>query len=280
MFLIIFALVCFSAAEELGHKHKKFCPYDRLLVATRDNVMPPGTQLNYYDANFAIATSFGCGRLYNSSWPAYIRVKANEWLENLTGINWLAGTPRGDGSYVRAEGLFFPFVYGYDFKYRIHSDKVDCKETKPDENWIIFNTGYLVGFASSGTFPGGALKGKNYTAGQIVSYTEYNFLNEDKQDKWATDSPKWRQRTIIRSRQPGHNVLNLIGQADQNVYEELEDQATGEIGLAAFTVSVSNSSFWNPGGPLIQSTRNVMTWPQVQRSKTPLPSSTPCPVPN
>ncbi len=253
----------------------KFCPYKRILVATRDNVIPPGVQADFRDENFAIAQSFGCGRLYDSSWPAFIKEKSREWLLYLTGIDWTNGIPAGDGGYTRPEGIYFPFVYGYDFLYRIQSDRVNCKETKPDFNWFIFNSGYLAVHTTSGIYPGGVLAGTTYRAGEIISYTEYNFLNEDRQDKWATDNPKWRQRVIIRSRQPGHSTPNSLGGTDQQVYEELVDVATGDIGFSSFSVTNTNTSRW--ADPVtIQSTRNVMTWPHVQTYPTPFPSLDPC----
>lgn len=281
MIHLIFALFWFASAEELhkDHHHNKFCPYTRRLHALRDNVIPPGTQYNFQDINFAVALSFGCGRLYNASWPAFILKASNDYLMGQFGINWTAGTAVGGGVYVRPEGVYFPYVYGTDFMYRIMSDMVDCKETKPDNNWFIFNTGYLVRHSVAGVYPGGAMNGTTYQVGDIISYTEYNYLNEDKQDKWATDSPKWRQRVIIKSRQPGHSTVNSLGGTDVQVYEELVDQSNGQIGFSSFSVTNTNASRWSGDNHLIQSTRNTMTWPHSQTYPTPMPSQNPCPAP-
>jgi hypothetical protein len=257
------------------------CPYKFEVHANRDNVMPPGTQLNYYDTNYNVALSFGCGRLYNASWPAYITAKANDWIVQLTGIDWVnSGTPRGDGSYVRPEGLFFPFVYGHDFKYRVHHFFVDCVDTAHQRNQFIFNSGMLLVMFNTGVFPGGSLKGYPWQPNDILGLSEYNFLNEDHQDKWTNEANHWRRKVIIRSRQPSHNLYNLFHGAEQFVYEELLDEETGEIGFSTFGVSLSNSSLWTPGSlppnTIVQSTRNTMTWPHVQAPIVPYPSLAPC----
>lgn len=287
MMFLIFALAVLASANQLSGDNSdpthdngqgNFCPYDRLLLATRDNVIPPGTQAVFFDANFTIAQTFGCGRLYNSSWPAKIAQDANNWLIAQFGIDWLAGTPLNNGAYNRAEGLFFPFVYGYDFMYRIQSDKVNCVETKGNNNWFIFNTGYIVRFYGSGVFPGGVMAGTTWGAGNLVSYTEYNYLNEERQDMWETTDRRWRQKVIIRSRQPAVSVINSMGLADQHVYEELVDEV-GNVGFSQFSVASTNTSRWVPGGPVHQTTRNVQTWSRIQTYPSPFPSQAPCPAP-
>jgi len=272
--LAFLAILCFASV--FAASPKKHCPYDRILVATKDVQAQSNVVNNVLDANFNRTLSFACGRLYDSTWPAFIRTEANAWLLGLTGINWTAGAALGNGAYARPEGLFFPFVNGDDFAYRIQSDRVDCKETKGDYNWIVFNTGYIALFTTNGTFPGGALAGQPFVNGYLVSYTEYNFLNEDKQHKWGTTHKNWRQKVIIRSRQPGTNFPNSAGFMDQHVYEELVDE-NGVIGFSAFSVSTTNQTWID--NSYVQSTRNVMTWPRLQRYRNPAPAPIPCPAP-
>ncbi|CAK7994618.1 Hypothetical protein POVR1_LOCUS142 [uncultured virus] len=275
IFVPIFALLFLGLAEE--HTSGQYCPYTRELHANRDNVIPPGGQADFFDENFTVALTFGCGRLYNASWPAFIKEQARQWLLAQFGIDWTLGTPLGNGAYLRPEGIFFPFVYGNDFMYRIHSDKVNCRETKPHFNWFIFNSGYLVRHSVDGVYPGGIMQGTTYRVGEIISHTEYNFLNEERQDKWGTVDPRWRQKITIRSRQPGHSTSNSLGGTDQQVYEELVDQENNnQIGFASFTVTITNTSRWIPGGPVIQSTRNTMTWPHAQTYPNPFPALEAC----
>ena len=281
MLFLLFALILLISpiqSETTGKSN--FCPYKRIIVATRDNVLPPGTQVDFRDENFTVTQSFGCGRLYGSDWPAFVKTQARDWFFYLTGIDYTLGTPGNDLSWTTpGVGTMFPFVYGFDYSYRIQSDRENCKETKGKNNWFIFNTGYLVTLLGNGTFPGGTLAGRTWSNLQILSYDEYNFLNEDEQDRWGTLDDRWRQKVLVRSRQPGYNLRNVARGFDQAFYAELVDLRNQDKGLLSFVVSYTNTSLWVPGGPAIQSTRNIMTFGQVQTYPSPYPASEPCPAP-
>lgn len=278
MLHIILVFFYINAVSVNGKSHNP-CPYERILQSTRDLVIPPGVPAVTRDDNFTVAQTWACGRLYGSEFPAAILAKTHDWFLQQFGIDTNLGQHLGGAAFNLPQGLMFPFTYGTDFLYRVNSDKVNCKETKRNNNWILFNTGYILAHLADGTYPGGVMGGTTYKAGQLISYTEYNLLNEDKQHKWGTINPKWREVFDFASEQPGHTVINSLGLRDEHVYAKLIGPYN-KIGFVSFNVAYTNTSrTGTPEGPLIQSTRNTMTWPRPLKYPNPMPSLTPCPVP-
>lgn len=95
---------------------------------------------------------------------------------------------------------------------------------------------------------------------------EYNVLNEDRQDKWETDNPRWRQRVRFASFLPAHINYNTFDGQDEHVYVHVIDQTDRfGTGFVTFSVTATNTSNFTPGGPFLQTTRDIWTWERVQK---------------
>ena len=162
-------------------------------------------KINSYsiDTNFTIAQTFGDGRLYDSIWHSEVYFFATQWFLQQYGIDWTDGDLVG-GSYVLPQGTMSPYVNGEDYSYRLRSD---IGQSKDENDWIIFETGYVVVMKENGTFPGGTFKGTQYQSGDTLKYAEYNLLNVKKKDKWDTFSPLWREAFLIGSRRSAGVVV-------------------------------------------------------------------------
>ena len=256
-------------------------PYDRFIFYSKD-IPAPTSPTRVFDPGFNRTLSFACGRLYGPEYPAEIFTLATSWFLKQFGINWALGAPVPGfpGARVLPQGLLFPFINGEDHLLRIHTDVfVDGKErtnTKEDNNWFIFDTGYLVVLSGNGTFPGGVLAGATYLNGQILAYTQYTFLNEDYERRWGTIDPRWREVFTLKSYQPTLSQPNAFGQSEQYISTLVFDECDcdDEIGFAA--ISVIATRF--PDNSTIQSTRGTITFPR-QQSYPPIPPPLPCPTP-
>jgi len=149
--------------------------------------------------------------------------------------------------------VMFTFLNGADFRYRAILD-TDNDDVWKKNNRFVLDFGYLVIAQAAGTFPGGVMVGQPYSAGSILAYTKYIYLEEE--DRGKPIRNKVKERILIKSEVPGIQFRNDQGFTEQLIKGVIVDEK-GRAGFNAVLVTITKDQLT---GQIHQRLRSSLTW--------------------
>lgn len=233
--------------------------YDRVILHAKDVLNPTNNIGNVLDPLQTRMKTFG-GGLYTQAQANQVTDNTTSFISQRFGLNFSAGFYNSAiGSYSLSVGTLYPYATGDDYQYRLIFDS-DYEKVGKENDWIIFDVGYLAIMNSTGVFPGGVMFNTSFVPGDIIGFTYYNYLDTSKKDKWTTPGCKCREIIATQTEQPSKQIINSQGLTEQFIKGITFDQ-NGRRGFNSNQVTSTRQM----DGTIIQSTRNFMTFPQIIR---------------
>ncbi len=184
--------------------------YKRVLLHAKDKAYPA---TNVVDPGQNRMVNHDGGTVYTRADADNLTLRAKDWAISQYGLNYYGAAPGPyNGSFFLPQGIMVPFANGDDYLYRLTFDTDELAVGILDNTYIL-DVGYLFFMTTSGTFTGGVMNGTTFKAGDILCYTQYNYLKE-----WGRGRNypgKGEEIITIQCNQPTVQILNSQGFTEQ-----------------------------------------------------------------
>jgi len=249
-------LSSYLASADKPHFAQQY--YYRTILQTRDSpaganpllaVLDPGhVRMSYFYTASEITAILNAGK-------AYILYQFGIDFDSSV----VVPVPGIDGAFeYPGFGVLYPYgtdpTLRSDNPYKVAADS-RYKKRGDTEEWVIHEYGFLILTTNDGTFSSGNQTGTNYTADDILSYTNYNFLNVAANWTGHPCHPAdCREVFTVRSNTPMKRPVNSYGIAE----EEISAETLDDTGRLCETEGASKA-YVDPNGDIFGRDRIVTT---------------------
>ena len=241
--------------------------YDRIILLSNDldvgiNAPPPTTAqviAAVFDPDNSTMVSSG---LYTVAEANAKKQDAYDYFLETFGLDFLAGTPLGQGRYLAGGWVLYPYASGVSASSAIDVSYDSADRSKAKGKWRGFQFGQVLAATVNGSFVGGTHVGNTYVAGDVLAYFDYDML---KTNGGPISSAKGREDLIMRSPWTSKNILNSQGYTDSLSKLEVIDEC-GHLGFVMENIVWIKDEITDM---VRTKTRVVCTWDKTKRCPCP-----------